>query len=64
MPVKLILNTIELYFDKTAKVSYVNKGNALPVLTPEIISELKSIELRSEQGNDYICRLLEKYYNK
>lgn len=62
VPVKLILNTIESYYNKTTEVTYVNKGNPLPIPVSEIPSELKKIELKSGQGKEYIYRLLEKYY--
>ncbi len=62
--VKLILNAIENYYDKTAEVKYINKGEALPIATFEITSELKDIELKYGIGKEYIYRLLEKYYSK
>lgn len=62
IPVKQMLAVIEAYYNTSAQVTYVEKGNPLPIKVSQIESELKQIEVNSGIGKDYMCNLLKKYY--
>ena len=62
IPVKHMLTVIEEYCNKPAQVTYVDKGNPLPIEVTQIEAELKQIEANSGIGKEYMFSLLKKYY--
>lgn len=60
--VKDIVAQIEVFFDLTANIRLIDKGNALSIDTDTISSYLEDIETRNGKGLDYIKHLLHKYY--
>lgn len=60
--VKDVLKQIENFLGNKARVSYVNKGNALPIDVSDITHELNIVEAKNGNGQTYIMHMLEKYY--
>lgn len=64
IPVVEILETIEHYFNKKAKVKLLPLGKPLTMDVSYIASYLKEIEKNKGKGLDYIETLLKSYYKK
>ena len=62
LPVRQMLTVIEEYCNKSAQVTYVDKGSPLPIEVTQIEAELEQIEANSGIGTEYVFSLLKKYY--
>ena len=57
-----IVKQIELYLQKKARVTYLDKGNTLNIDILDISLELEYVEKKHGKGVKYLQSLLKKYY--